>query len=60
MAATAIPAIAPVESFLLLDEVLLAEVGLLDEVGRMDGRAITSGERLFSKTHCETLKVRLL
>lgn len=65
-AATAIPAMAPVEIFLLLplplpdEELELGELPVDVEVGMTDGMAITSASTPFSKTHCETLNVRLL
>lgn len=63
-AATAIPAMAPVEIFLLLplpdEELELGELPLDVEVGMTDGIAITSASTPFSNTHCEILKVRLL
>lgn len=57
-APTTIPAIAPSERLLWLGEDVDFAVPV--DVGRTDGMAITSAAALFSKTHCETLKVRLL
>ena len=58
-----IPAIAPLLSFLLLEpdpEPLLPEPDEPElDVVRVAGRAITCGDAVSSKTHCETLKVRL-
>lgn len=57
------PAIAPPEIFFFLEDVLEVvgvELDIGPGVGRTEGRAKTCGEAFSSKTHCETLKVRLL